>query len=412
MRARLRLWLLGLLPLALLAGLLVAIVALEPAEVMRGDAPPVERLTFQRVELTADGIAATVLNDGPDPVTIAQVLVDEAYWEFAVRPGPVLGHLDRARIEVPYPWVEGEAHELRLITATGVTFDHAIEVAVATPRPSWRFFGLFALIGIYVGVVPVALGLLWYPFVGRLGRRALDFVLALTVGLLLFLAVDAVDEGLEAAAELAESFQGTALFAFTALFAYLAIEGFGRWLERRQAAAGAAWVLATLVAVGVGLHNFGEGLAIGAAFALGEAALGTLLVVGFTLHNTTEGLAIVAPLARQETEPPLARPEAEPPPAREETPRRRVPLARLALLGAIAGVPTIGGAWLGGFVYSPVWSVIFLALGAGAIAQVAVQIARGTAGDRPLAELIRSAPVIGGLLVGFLVMYATGMLVG
>jgi len=388
-RAGLRLWLLGLAPLALLAALLAAIVALEPADAIRGEAPPVERLTFQRVELTPDGIAATVLNDGPDPVTIAQVQVDEAYWQFAISPARPLGHLGRARIEIPYPWVEGEAHELRLVTASGVTFDHTVEVAVATPKPSWRFLGVLALIGLYVGVLPVALGLLWYPFVGRLGRRALDFVLALTVGLLAFLLVDAVGDGLEAAAGLAESFQGLALFAFAALFAYLAIEGLGRWLERRQAAAGAAWVLALLVAVGIGLHNFGEGLAIGAAFALGEAALGTLLVVGFTLHNTTEGLAIVAPLARV-----------------------RTPVARLALLGLIAGAPTIAGAWLGGFVYSPVWSVVFLALGAGAIAQVIAQIARGTAGERKLAALARSAPVIGGLLVGFAVMYATGMLVG
>jgi zinc transporter ZupT len=387
--AAVRLWLLGLAPLALLAALLAAIVALRPADAIRGQAPPVERLTFQRVELTPHGIAATVLNDGPDPVTVAQVQVDEAYWDFAIRPARRLGHLGRARIEIPYPWVEGEVHELRLISATGVTFDHTIEVAVATPEPSWRFLGVFALIGVYVGVLPVALGLLWYPFVGRLGRRALDFVLALTVGLLLFLLVDAVGDGVEAAAGLAGSFQGLALFAFAALFAYLAIEGLGRSLERRHAAAGAAWVLALLVAVGIGLHNFGEGLAIGAAFALGEAALGTLLVVGFTLHNTTEGLAIVAPLAQQ-----------------------RTPLARLALLGLIAGLPTIGGAWLGGFVYSPVWSVVFLALGAGAIAQVIAQIARGTAGERSLAALARSAPVIGGLLAGFAVMYATGMLVG
>jgi zinc transporter ZupT len=387
--AGLRLWLLGLLPLALLAALLAAIVALEPAAAIRGEAPPVERLTYQRVELTPQGIAATVLNDGPDPVTVAQVQVDEAYWDFTISPGRRLGHLDRARVEIPYPWVDGEVHELRLISATGVTFDHTVEVAVATPEPSWRFLGVFTLIGVYVGVLPVALGLLWYPFVGRLGRRALDFVLALTIGLLLFLLVDAVGDGVEAAAGLAESFQGLALFAFAALFAYLAIEGLGRWLEHRQAAAGAAWVLALLVAVGIGLHNFGEGLAIGAAFALGEAALGTLLVVGFTLHNTTEGLAIVAPLAQV-----------------------RTPLGRLALLGLIAGLPTIAGAWLGGFVYSPVWSVVFLALGAGAIAQVIAQIARGTAGERGLATLARSAPVVGGLLAGFAIMYATGMLVG
>ena len=165
------LWLLALLPLVLLALLLVLIGRFDVTEAIRGDAPPVEELTFQRVELLAEGFRVTVLNDGPDPVTIAQVLVDEAYWYFAQEPSGELRHLARARLDIPYPWVEGDGHEIRLITATGVTFDHEIAVAIETPRPSWEFFAIFALIGMYVGVLPVALGLLWYPVIRRLGRR-------------------------------------------------------------------------------------------------------------------------------------------------------------------------------------------------------------------------------------------------
>jgi zinc transporter ZupT len=261
-------------------------------------------------------------------------------------------------------------------------------VAVATPRPGLRFLGLFALIGLYVGVIPVALGLLWYPLARRLSRRGLDFLLALTLGLLLFLLVDALHEGLEAAGDLPGSFQGVALLAFGAAAAYLALEGLGGWLSRRRHAAEAAWVTALLLATGIGLHNFGEGLAIGAAMTLGEVALGTLLILGFTLHNLTEGLAIVAPLARV-----------------------RVALSRLLLLGLIAGAPTIAGAWLGGFFYAPALAVLFLAVGAGAIAQVIVQIARGVAGERPLAAYVRSGPVVAGLFAGFAVMYGTGMLI-
>lgn len=383
------LWLIGILPLLLLVGLIVVLLRWGPADALRGDgAPPVEILTFQRVTLGPDGITATVMNDGPDPVTIAQVVVDDAYWQFTIEGGNVLHHLGRATLKIPYPWVQGEAHALKILSATGTAFEHEIAVAVETPRADPRHLGIFALIGLYVGVIPVALGLLWFPLVARVGKRGLDFLLALTIGLLVFLLFDATDEGLEIARGIPGSFQGTTLFLFGAVAAFLALEALGTALKaRRKASAG--WATALLVAIGIGLHNFGEGLAIGAAFALGEAALGTLLIIGFTLHNTTEGLAIIAPLARE-----------------------RVPVRDLLLLGLIGGVPTILGAWLGGLVYSPVLSVLFLSIGAGAIAQVVNLIARQMAGGEGVTRYFTRGPVLAGLAAGFVIMYSTGMLVG
>ena len=387
--------LLALLPLALLAALLAVVIRSGPAESVRGaDYPPVERLTFQRVTLEPDFILVNVLNDGPDEVTIAQVQVDEAYWTFTADNGLALGHLDRTTLRIPYPWVGGEVHVVKVLTSTGAAFEHQIPVAVETPTPNARFFAVFTLIGLYVGVIPVIIGLLWFPFLKRLSVGGMDFLLALTVGLLAFLIVDGANEGIESAGLLPESFQGVVLFALAAVGAYLLLEGVGAWLRSRRHGASegqGGWVLAVLIAVGIGLHNFGEGLAIGSAFALGEAALGTLLIVGFTLHNTTEGLAIVAPLARE---------------------REPVSVADLARLGLIGGAPTIAGAWVGGFVYSPVWSVLFLAVGVGAIAQVIVQIVRQMTREGSAARMLATGPVLAGLFAGFAVMYVTGMLVG
>lgn len=382
-------WIAGLIPLVLLAGLIAWIGRSDIESTLRGPTPPVEVLAIQGVVLEPGMIELSVLNDGPDPVTIAQVLVDEAYWRFEQRPLGALRHLDDVTIRIPYPWVEGEAHEVRLLTSSGVTFDHEIEVALETPRPRAEFFGLFALIGTWVGVLPVALGLLWLPLVRRLPRGGLDFVLALTVGLLLFLLVDTSQDGLEAAGVLAESYQGVVAFALVAFLAFLVIEALGRWITRAGGAMNQAWTDALLVAVAIGLHNFGEGLAIGAAFRLGEVALGTLLIVGFALHNITEGLAIVAPLAAE-----------------------RVRWGRLIWFGLIAGAPTILGAWLGGFVQSSLWSVVFLGIGTGAIAQVVVQISRGMARGRDPVPLFTSRAVLSGLTVGIAVMYFTGMIVG
>jgi zinc transporter, ZIP family len=397
-----RIWVWALVPLLLLAALIAAIVRLEPGARLRPEGmPPVERLKIERATLASDGIRLTVMNDGPDRVTIAQVTVDDAYWMFTSE-RLELPHLGRTTVHIPYPWVAGEAHMVKILTSTGTPFEHEIPVAVETPRVSASQLAAFALIGLYVGVLPVALGLCWFPVLAGLGRKGMDALLAVTIGLLAFLFVDAVQEGFEGASELAGAFQGAALFIGAAATAYLGLEVIGQWLRaararRKAVAPSAGSVLALLIAIGIGLHNFGEGLAIGAAFALGEAALGTLLIVGFTLHNTTEGLAILAPIAKE-----------------------RPSLGLLIKLGLIGGVPTIAGAWLGGFVYSRVAAVLCLGLGAGAIAQVIHQLSKqvGTASTelrasgQPAAGRFASAPVMLGLLAGFAVMYATGMLVG
>ena len=383
------------LPLFLLALVVLAIVKLGPGEMLRDpDAPPVEILSVQRTLLKPEGIFLTVLNESPDPVTIAQVAVDDAYWRFTADGPLTVGRLRSVTLTIPYPWVTGEAHHIAILTSTGTKFEHEISVALRSPEPDARHLLLFAAIGVFVGVIPVALGLLWFPVIRRLGSTGLDVVLAFTIGLLLFLLVDASVEGLEASHLLPEAYQGVALFLASAAAAYAALEMLGGWLARRRAdirgqAAPSGWVLSLLIAIGIGLHNFGEGLAIGAAFSLGEVAFGTLLIIGFTLHNATEGLAIIAPMAKE-----------------------RPSVWTLLKLGLIGGVPTILGAWLGGLVYSRGWTVLFLGLGVGAIVQVVLQILRQIGREHPLSERLVHTPVALGLLAGFAVMYVTGVIVG
>lgn len=384
--ARVPLWLRGVLPLALLALVVLAVVRFGPANLAREAFPPVEELTIERLSFPQPGlIRASVVNGGPEPVTIAQVMVDQAYWVHNLNGPRTIERLGRRDITIRYPWVTGEPVTLTLVTSTGLTFSHVTDVAVRSPAPDARYLLTFALIGIYVGVIPVFIGLLWLPFLRGIDRKWVDFFLALTIGLLVFLGVDALAESLETAALVPGAFQGISLSLLGLVGAPLIINAIGKL--RHGNGGRTPLYVATLVALGIGLHNLGEGLAIGTAYASGAVALGAFLVIGFLLHNTTEGLGIVAPLGRE-----------------------RPTITQLALLGLLAGAPTIIGAWIGGFTYSPALTTLFFALGAGAVAQVVWELWKMFR-KRDAAAGLFSPLNTAGLLLGMLIMYATGLLV-
>lgn len=374
----------GVLPLVLLGLFLVGFLRWGPVGVFQAAFPPVEELTIDRISFPEEGlIRVDVVNGGPEPVTLSQVQVDEAYWDFQMDGDATIARLEGRTVDIPYPWVNGEPHEISLLTSTGVTFVEEVAVATLSPRPDARYLTTFALLGVYVGVVPVFIGLLWFPFLAGIEPRWIEFFLSLTMGLLLFLGADALAEALEVTERVASAFQGVGLVVLGLVGTPLLIEGLGRL---KKAAGNEAVRVAFLVALGIGLHNLGEGLAVGTAYASGEIALGTTLVLGFLLHNTTEGVGIVAPLAK-----------------------KRPGIGFLALLGAVAGVPTILGAWIGGFSYSPIATVFFLAVGAGAVAQVVWALYKLLARreDGGLTAPLNAA----GLLAGLAIMYLTGMLV-
>jgi ZIP family zinc transporter len=385
---RLPVWALGVLPLLLVAAAIGAFAALGGPGLGDRRGPPAEELAVEKAVLKPGTIELTVRNDGPDTVRIAQVQVNDAYAQFTGAAEPVR-RLASTTVRVQQPWVEGEAYEVVLLTSTGGTIAHAIDVAVPTPDEDASFFALMALLGIYVGVIPVALGMLWLPWIRRIPAGVFRVVMAVTIGLLAFLAIDATLEGLDLAAGGSQAFGGGGLVLIGAAVAYLLLSGVSAWLQNRSAAAQAggasAGHLATLVAVGIGLHNLGEGVAIGSAYSSGALALGAFLVVGFAIHNTTEGLAIVAPIAHAAPSP-----------------------GRLASLGLVAGAPAVLGAWIGAAAFNTSVAAFLFGFGAGAIVQVIVQLAP-TLRDGEGRTL--HPPAVAGLVAGMGIMFATGLLV-
>jgi zinc transporter, ZIP family len=387
-RARPPTWLLGLLPLLLIAAAIGAFAVLDGPGLGERRGPPAEELAVEKTVLRPGSIDLTVRNDGPDAVRIAQVQVNDAFVQFDGAEEPI-GRLKTATIRLRQPWVEGEAYEVALLTSSGGTITHEIPVAVQTPESNVSFFALMALLGVYVGVIPIALGMLWLPWIRRIPPAWLRALMALTVGLLSFLAIDTTLEGLELAGQGSQAFGGAALVLIGGAISYLLLSGVSEWLASRRRAASAASAsgntLALLVAVGIGLHNLGEGVAIGAAYSVGALALGAFLVVGFAIHNTTEGLAIVAPVAHL-----------------------RPSLGRLAILGFVAGSPAVLGAWIGAAAFNSSLAAFLFGFGAGAIVQVVVQLAPSLRDDH---GRTLHPGAVAGLLAGLALMFATGLMV-
>ena len=385
---RLPAWALAIVPLVLIAGALGAFAVFGGSTLGERVGPPAEELAVERTVLRPGEIDLTVRNTGPDPVQVEQVFVNDAYVDYTTGKEEV-GHLSTQQLELDYPWQEATPYIITMVTATGATIEHEIAAAVETPSAGGGFFGLMALIGLYIGILPVVLGMLFLPLLRRLDARWIRMAMAATIGLLGFLAIDGSLEGSDIAASGSGAFGGIELVAIGAALAYFALTAIDRYLLSRRDAAKAKGAsgdrLALMVSIGIGLHNLGEGLAIGSAYAIGALALGAFLIIGFAIQNTTEGLAIVAPLSNE-----------------------RPSLGRLALLGVIAGAPAILGTVIGAAAFNAELAALLIGVGVGAIIQVIQQLVpsmRDTAG-----RALYPAS-IGGILAGGAALYLTGLLV-
>jgi ZIP family zinc transporter len=383
-----RIW--AVIPVVLLAAVVGVFVTSGGSivDLVGRNPPSLDEFDIRRVEFKPGEIKIRVTNPQRDDLTIASVAVDDAIVPFSVDGNRELGRLRSATIVVPYDWVEEEPISVGVTSSTGIQTTDQIAAAVETPGASLDGILGYGLIGFLVGVVPVALGLLWLPSLRRADARWLAAFMALTAGLLTFLGIEALGEAFERQAALPAPLAGVGLVLLGVALSYLTMTFLGTRLARgEQGAAVGAASLALLVAVGIGVHNFGEGLAIGTSFAFGELTLGTFLIVGFMIHNITEGLGIAAPAAES---------------------RARFGLGRLAVLALIAGAPAILGTWLGGFASSDLLAVVFFAAAAGAALEVVVEVGRYV--SRRVAGGLRSGLVLGGFLAGIAAMYVTGLL--
>lgn len=377
---------------------------------------PMPEVTIEKIEFQEGRIVAFIRNTGPVDITIAQADINDRIHPAAIEPSRSLPRLTEAQVIIPFPWNPAEPYEVGITTSDGVRFSKNVEAAAQVLTPNVEQVLLFAIIGTYVGIIPIMIGLLWYPFIRRLNTNKYNFFLSLTAGLLVFLGIDAVLESNEIISEnIAAIFNGQVLIVMVVIVSFLVLLYTSETLTQRAAKKSVSanystslsssasktsqqqqqelikpLAISLMIAIGIGLHNFGEGLAISAAVLLGKAALGTFLIVGFTLHNTTEGLAIVAPIAKS----------------------GHVMIRKLIVMGFIAGAPTIAGAWIGGFLYSPLAAVIFLSVGAGAIFQVVYSIASWIShtSSHNRMTLINTS-TIAGFAIGMLIMYTTGLLI-
>ncbi len=336
-----------MVPLIILALASAWMITSDPLRLFVSSAPPIENLTIEQHYLDESGLNLKIRAGGSEPMIIAQVQVDDAYWNFSQKPAGPLPRFSTAWVNIPYPWVKDDAHIVKLVTNSGTTFELEIEVALESSKGTTGSIWSQVILGLFVGVLPVTLGLMLFPVLRELQQNGMRFVLAMTMGMLTFLLIDTLEEALEAASKAATAFQGTAMVLLIALISTLGLIAVGR----RKGKAPAGLALAGYMALGIGLHNFGEGLAIGAALAAGAAGLGAFLVLGFTVHNLTEGVAIASPMVRN-----------------------RPSLKSFFGLALIAGAPAIFGLFVGNFEVAAHWIALALAIGTGAIIQVLFEV--------------------------------------
>ena len=379
-------WVLGLVPLLLIAGGIALFAVLDAPGIGERLGPPAEELAVERTVLEPGIIELTVRNDGPDAVSVAQAVVNDAFAQFTGAEAPI-GRLETATVRITQPWVEGEAYEVALVTSTGGTIAHEIPVAVETPVGRRRLLRADGAARHLRRRDPGrARDALAAVAAARPAARGCAALMALTIGLLAFLAVDAAFEGFELAAEGSQAFGGAALVFVGAGVAYLLLSGVSAWLStpgRRRL--GQLARAADRDRHRPAQPRRGRGHRRG----LLRRRAGARRVPGHRLRHPQH--------------------HRGPRDRRADRAGRARSLGRLALLGLIAGAPAVLGAWIGAGAYNASIAAFLFGFGAGAIIQVDRHAAARRCATTTDGRCIPAA--VTGILGGMAVMFLTGLLV-
>ena len=362
--------LLALLPILLLIGVARPTsrrAARSPTWSARNP-PPADEVEIRRVEFHPGEIRVLVRNPQPEDITVAVVTVDDAIVPFTTDGPDTIGRLRSTTIEIPYTWVEDDPYTVGVTSSSGIQTDRSR----CRPRSRRRAstagsVGGYALIGFLVGVVPVALGMLWLPSLRRADPRWLAAFMALTGGLLTFLAIDALFEALELQAALPGALGGPGLVLLGVAVSYLGLSWVAQRLSRRGAAAAAS----------------------APARGRWRSRRWSPSASACTTSARASRSARRSPSASSRSAASWSWASWSTTSPRASASRRRSPraggsrLRRLAGLALIAGAPAILGAWIGGFLTNEVLAVLFFSVAVGAAAQVVVEVGRYIAAARP-----------------------------
>ncbi|HEX4346527.1 MAG TPA: hypothetical protein VHZ73_03090 [Vicinamibacterales bacterium] len=391
-RNALPIWLAALLPLSLLAVFLVIVTHVNPGDALRRrqGAFVGQYVSFSKVSVTPDGFLVTVLNESEGPVTIAQVIVDDAFWSYTANRTAAIQPLASVTLTIPYPWVPGENHHIEVMTSTGQRFG-GDALGVPTPAPDTQFFVTFLSVGLVVGLVPVAIGLCWLPLASHAGRRTSQAMSAFAAAVLLFLLVDSIRQALRATHLMAGAYQGIMLFVIGAAAAFVGVGALSVWWKRRAMAGGsgtyATWALAVTVAIGIGLSNLARGVEVGTDLAQGEMLLRGVTILGLTLQSVLAGATICAALAGT-----------------------RARFCAFLGLVLVAGAPAVLGLWLGGLLLTSPVATAIVGMEAGGVAAAIPTLAARIASDAPLHEALATPRVVAGAMTGLVMMYIGALL--